>query len=47
MLFQLISNRIHVKKIQAYTCTEKQKGNSKLREIASNWPYLIHTGSLV
>ena len=47
MLFQLISNRIHVKKNKAYTCTEKQKGNSKLREIASNWPYLIHTGSLV
>ena len=30
------------KKIQTYACTEKQEGNLKLREIASNRP-LLHT----
>ena len=39
--------RVRVKKIQAYACTEKQKGNSKLREIASNRPLLLHAGFLV
>ena len=36
--------RNRVKKIQAYACTEKQKGNSKLREIASNRPLLLQAG---
>ena len=36
--------RIRIKKIQVYACSEKQKGNSKLREIASNRLFLLHTG---
>ena len=32
------------KKIQVYACSEKQKGNSKLKEIASNQPLLLHAG---
>ena len=47
MSFQLISIASVLKKIQAYACTEKQKESSKLREIASSRPLLLHAGLLV
>ena len=28
--------------MRAYACTEKQKGNSKLRKTAKNQPFLLH-----
>ena len=36
--------RIRVEKIQAYAFAEKQKGNSKLREITSHRPLLLLAG---
>ena len=47
-VFPINFYRIRVKKkIQAYACTEKQKESSKLREIASSRPLLLHVGLLV
>ena len=49
LCFDLVGCRAHDHNLAGVvlTCTEEQKRNSKLQEIASNRPLLLHVGFLV